>query len=449
MKEKFLALVNLKPEELRLAFSLWVLIAVNTFVLELADVVATAGFVGHLGVDRIPWLWIVTTIITIFAAGFYLVFIDRYQRLQLVTWLLTGLAILYLLLEFLFAFNAPTWLTYPSLYLLADQQFMILPLAFWALASDVFDVTESKRVFPFIASGAVIGGLLGNGAAALVTYLAEKYTFGLTQIFIAIAIVLIASVLYLRIIFNKVTLKTRQSREEHASLNETIKIGMDYFQNVPLFKAVGILMFLAGLVLTLLEFNFLSVIDKSVSSDLEFQRFLGYYKAIQTSGLLVFQWLITSRVLSKIHLKEAFAVFPVSLAIASGVALSISSVFGAASARFVARTVYAGWDDPARKSLQGLVPDEKRGRISAFMDSYFITTATVIGCIVLIILLTLVSNSIITSALAITIYLSIALVAALLGIIAFIYLRRVYDTSMLNYRLARSKRKSVLDGIEF
>lgn len=449
MKEKFLALVNLKPEELRLAFSLWVLIAVNTFVLELADVVATAGFVGHLGVDRIPWLWIVTTIITIFAAGFYLVFIDRYQRLQLVTWLLTGLAILYLLLEFLFAFNAPSWLTYPSLYLLADQQFMILPLAFWALASDVFDVTESKRVFPFIASGAVIGGLLGNGAAALVTYLAEKYTFGLTQIFIAIAIVLIASVLYLRIIFNKVTLKTRQSREEHASLNETIKIGTDYFQNVPVFKAVGILMFLAGLVLTLLEFNFLSVIDKSVSSDLEFQRFLGYYKAIQTSGLLVFQWLITSRVLSKIHLKEAFAVFPVSLAIASGVALSISSVFGAASARFVARTVYAGWDDPARKSLQGLVPDEKRGRISAFMDSYFITTATVIGCIVLIILLTLVSNSIITSALAITIYLSIALVAALLGIIAFIYLRRVYDTSMLNYRLARSKRKSVLDGIEF
>jgi len=449
MKEKFLALVNLKPEELRLAFSLWVLIAVNTFVLELADVVATAGFVGHLGVDRIPWLWIVTTIITIFAAGFYLVFIDRYQRLQLVTWLLTGLAILYLLLEFLFAFNAPTWLTYPSLYLLADQQFMILPLAFWALASDVFDVTESKRVFPFIASGAVIGGLLGNGAAALVTYLAEKYTFGLTQIFIAIAIVLIASVLYLRIIFNKVTLKTRQSREEHASLTETIKIGTDYFQNVPVFKAVGILMFLAGLVLTLLEFNFLSVIDKSVSSDLEFQRFLGYYKAIQTSGLLVFQWLITSRVLSKIHLKEAFAVFPVSLAIASGVALSISSVFGAASARFVARTVYAGWDDPARKSLQGLVPDEKRGRISAFMDSYFITTATVIGCIVLIILLTLVSNNIITSALAITIYLSIALVAALLGIIAFIYLRRVYDTSMLNYRLARSKRKSVLDGIEF
>lgn len=449
MKERFLSLVNLKPEELRLAFSLWLLIAVNTLVLELADVVATAGFVSNLGVDRIPWLWIITTLITIFAAGFYLVFIDRYSRLQLVTWLLSGLAVLYLLLEFLFAFNAPEWLTYPTLYLLADQQFMIMPLAFWALASDVYAVTESKRVFPFIASGAVIGGLLGNGIAALITYLAEKYAFGLTQIFIAIAIILLLSVLFLRITFMGITLRTRQSREEHATLKDTIKIGLDYFQNVSLFKAVGILMFLTGLILTLLEFNFLSVIDGTVGSDLEFQRFLGYYKAIQTSGLLVFQWLITSRVLSRIHLKESFVVLPVAMSIASGLAAFIPALFGAAAARFVARTVYTGWDDPARKTLQGLVPDEKRGRISAFMDSYFITTATVVGCIVLILLFGLVSLGVISREWVQWIYLGIAGVASLVAIATFFYLRKVYDASMLNYRLARSKRKSILDGIEF
>ncbi|MBK7448574.1 MAG: hypothetical protein IPJ47_03765 [Anaerolineales bacterium] len=449
MKERFFTLVNLKPEEIRLAFSLWVLIAINTFVLELADVVATAGFVSNLGVDRIPWLWIVTTLITILAAGFYLVFIDRYPRLQLVIWLLIGLAILYLLLEFLFAFNAPHWFTYPVLYLLADQQFMILPLAFWALASDVFAVTESKRVFPFIASGAVIGGLLGNGAAALVTYLAEKYTFGLTQIFIAIAVVLIASAVYLRVMFINVNIRTRQTREENASLGETIKIGMDYFLNIPLFKAVGMLMFLAGLILTLLEFNFLSVINNSVHSDLEFQRFLGYYKAVQTSGLLAFQWLITSRWLSKIELKNSFSVFPISLAVASSLALSLPALFGAATARFIARTVYSAWDDPARKALQGLVPDEKRGRISAFMDSYFITTATIVGCLILVLLFGLVSAGLISREAAVVVYLGIAIVASLIAVLVFVWLRREYDTSMLNYRLSRSKRKSVLDGIEF
>ncbi|HNC37654.1 MAG TPA: Npt1/Npt2 family nucleotide transporter, partial [Saprospiraceae bacterium] len=357
--------------------------------------------------------------------------------------------VLYLLLEFLFAFNAPEWLTFPSLYLLADQQFMIMPLAFWALASDVYAVTESKRVFPFIASGAVIGGLLGNGAAALVTYLAEKYTFGLSQIFIAIAIILLASVLFLRMTFMKVTLRTRQSREETANLQDTIKIGMDYFLNIPLFKAVGILMFLTGLILTLLEFNFLSVIDNTVGSDLEFQRFLGYYKAVQTSGLLIFQWLITSRVLPRIQLKNSFMVLPAAMAIASGLAAFIPALFGAASARFVARTVYTGWDDPARKTLQGLVPDEKRGRISAFMDSYFVTTATVLGCIVLILLFGLVSLGVLSRAFVQWIYLGIAGVASLVAIVVFLNLRKIYDASMLNYRLARSKRKSVLDGIEF
>ena len=42
-----------------------------------------------------------------------------------------------------------------------------------------------------------------------------------------------------------------------------------------------------------------------------------------------------------------------------------------------------------------------------------------------------------------------ATLAGVAAIFVSIYLRKVYDTSMLNYRLARSRRKSVLDGIEF
>jgi ATP:ADP antiporter, AAA family len=441
--------LNLKPEEVRLAFSLWLLIAVNTLILELSDVVATAGFVSNLGVDKMPWLWIGTTLLTMFAVGGYLVVIDRYPRLHLVSWLLVGLAVLYLLLEFMFAFQVADWITYPALYLLADQQFMIMPLAFWALANDVYAVTESKRVFPFIASGAVIGGLIGNGTAAWVTYLAEKYSFGLSQIFTAIALVLILSAVFLRFTFLKIPIKTRQSREEDANLRDTINIGLDYFLNIPAFKAVGILMLFTGVILTLIEFNFLFAIDAAVGSDLEFQRFLGYYKAVQTSGLLMFQWLITSRFLAKIQLKKAFVVLPSAMFIASGLAMGVSTMIGAASARFIARTVYTAWDDPSRKALQGLVPDERRGRIAAFMDSYFITTATVLGCFLLVILLGLESVGLITRQVAMWIYLGIAVGASISGIITNVYLWKFFDTSMLNYRLARSKRKSMLDGIEF
>lgn len=83
------------------------------------------------------------------------------------------------------------------------------------------------------------------------------------------------------------------------------------------------------------------------------------------------------------------------------------------------------------------------------MDSYFITTATVLGCVILITLLSLVSSGVITAQIAKWIYLGVAITAALAGIAVSLYLRKAYDLSMLNYRLARSKRKSMLDGIEF
>ena len=449
MQAKIVEMLNLKPEEVKLAFSLWLLIAVNTLVLELSDVVATAGFVSNLGVYRIPWLWVVTTLITIFAAGGYLVVVDRYPRVYLVLGLLLGLAVVYLVLEFLFAFKAPDWLTYPALYLLADQQFMIMPLAFWAMAGDVFATSESKRIFPFIASGTVIGGLIGNAAAGWMTFLAERYSFGLSQVFTAVAIILILNAAFVYVNFSGTALRTRQSREGDTGIRDAISVGLDYFLNVPMLKTLGVLMLFTGFILTLLEFNFLVMIDGSVSNNFEFQRFLGYYKALQTAGLLIFQWLITGRLLTRIPLKNAFAVLPAALFTASGLALAIPSLLGVASARFLARTVYNGWDDPARKAVQGLIPDERRGRISAFMDSYFITTSTVMGCIVLIVLLALVSSAVITLQMATWIYLGLAGVTSLVGVGASVYFRKVYEASLLNYRLTRSKRKSALDGIEF
>lgn len=449
MVEKFLKLLNLRAGEARLAFSLWVLLAINMMVLELSDVVATAGFVSNLGVDKVPALWIITTIITIFAAGGYVLFVDRFSRLKLVTWSLAGLAVIYLVLQVLFEIGISDFITYPALYILADQQFMIMPLAFWALANDVYSVAESQRIFPIVASGAVIGGLIGNGfAAGPAVYFAEK-TGSISSVLILAAGLLIASVFFLRLVFRKRPLRARKSRGADTNIRDTLEIGMDYFKNLPLFRAVGFLMIFAGIVLTLVEFNFLSIIENNVASDLEFQRFLGIYKAVQTTGILLFQWLITSRILTKTSLKKAFSVLPTALTVASIFAFALPNLIGAAISRFLSRTVLDAWDDPSRKALQGLIPDERRGRIATFMDSYFITSATILACLLLIALLSLTGNGAIGVEFATRIYLGVAGLAGVGGVLSSLYLKKRYDASLLNYRLARSKRKSVLDGIEF
>lgn len=449
MLDKILKILNLRAGEAKLAFLLWLLLAMNMMVLELSDVVATAGFVSNLGVDKVPVLWIITTLITIFAAGGYILFVDRFSRVNLITGLLLGLAVIYIILLMLFQVGVSEFVTYPILYILADQQFMIMPLAFWALANDAYSVAESQRIFPLVASGAVIGGLAGNGlAAGAAVFLSDK-SGSISYILMLSAGLLVLAVVILRLGFKKGSLKARRSRESNSGLRGTFEIGLDYFKNVHSLRAVGYLMVFAGIVLTLVEFNFLSIIDNNVTSDLEFQKFLGIYKAVQTTAVLLFQWFITSRLLMKTSLKNAFLMLPAALTAASVVALAVPNLIGAAASRFLSRTVLDAWDDPARKALQGLIPDERRGRIATFMDSYFITSATIVACLLLVALLSLVGGGMISLGVATKIYLAVAGLAAVGGVASGFYMKKVYESSLLNYRLARSKRKSVLDGIEF
>lgn len=436
--------------EIKLVLALWFLVAINMMVMELSDVVATAGFVSNLGSDYLPWLWLVMTILTLVVAGGYSVLVDRYSRLSLITWLMAAMALFYLALMLLFRAHVSDVITYPLLSVMTDQQYYILPLAFWALANDVFSVTEGKRVFPLIASGTVIGSLAGNSMAGLSAKWLEQQSAGPEAIFVLAAFLLILSVIFLRVAFFRYQVRARQSKDSDTSLSKSISVGVDYFSKVPMLTMVATLMVLSGIALAMLEFYFLRSIETNTSGNsFQFQQFLGYFKIAQTIGLLTFQWLITRRLLEKTALKTAFMILPIFLLGASGIALGVAGVWGAALGRFLARMVQRGWDDPTRKSLQGLVPDERRGRIALFMDSIFYNFATIFSSLWIAFLLWLYHSGTISDGLFRYISLGTAFVAAFGAILASLNLRRVYDKSLLDWRFARSKRKSVLDNIEF
>lgn len=437
-------------QHVKLVLALWLLLAINMMVMELSDVIATAGFVSNIGSDSLPWLWLVMTLLTLVGASGYSVLVDRYSRLNLITWLLGIMGIFYLFLMFLFRAQVPDKITFPLLSIITDQQYYILPLAFWALANDVFSVTEGKRVFPLIASGAVIGSLTGNSLAGLSAKFLEQLSVGAEAIFVLAALLLFVSVIILRIAFFGHYVRARQSKGEDASLMKSMQVGIEYFSKVAMLKMVAIIMFLSGMTLALLEFYFLRSIELNTSGNsLDFQQFLGYFKTAQTIGLLTFQWLITRRLLEKVALKNSFMVLPVFLLGASGIAIGLVGVWGVAIGRFFARMLQRGWDEPTRKSLQGLVPDERRGRVALFMDSVFYNFATIISSLWMALLLWLMRSAMITEVTFQYISLGTALLAALGAIVASFNFNRVYEKSLLDWRFARSKRKSVLDNIEF
>lgn len=447
-----LRFLNVKSGEWGLIIPLVLLLATNTLVFELSEVVATTGFISQIGTPRIIYLWLVTLPITIIVASGYALVVDRIKRVTLMTGLLIGFAALYCIALILFSADAPDWLKYPALYLLTELQYAVFPLAFWALAGDMYTMTEARRLFPIVATGGALGSIIGNALAAALTRLLPKGESNAPQVLALGVLVFLGGLLVLRVTFRKRTVRARQAKQS-GGIRDTIKEGWGVIKGVPMFRYLAAAMLMMGLALMIVEFHFLYSLDKAAqeadNAPKFFQSFYGIYKALLIGGTLLFQSLITGRYLEKAGTKNSFVGLPLAFLMGLGVVAAVGGAVGVAAGRLIMRVVQRGWDEPARKSAQSLVPDERRGRVSTFMDNYFYSFASILGCLFVGGLLLATDQDVISRETTTIIYLAVAGAAALGAVWATLKLRTVYDKSLLNWRLSRSRRKSVLDGIEF
>ena len=102
-----------------------------------------------------------------------------------------------------------------------------------------------------------------------------------------------------------------------------------------------------------------------------------------------------------------------------------------------------GIDEPARKTLQGMIPSERRGRVSICIDSYTIALGGILGAL----LIAVVEGSGIGSALP-AFLIWPGLMLSILALVFSLQLRDSYTASLFDWRLTRRKRgRRLLDGL--
>jgi AAA family ATP:ADP antiporter len=199
------------------------------------------------------------------------------------------------------------------------------------------------------------------------------------------------------------------------------------------------------------EFHFLAIIstDTSFSSASSFQTFYSLYNLGVTLMAIAIQTMLTGRLLNRIGLKNVFVIFPaILLAGISWILVFPTNLISVISGLAVPRLSRSTIDEPARKSFQALVPAERRGRVSMFMDSYLFAVGAIVGSLILGIVILLKSQ--LGSLHEYDIYLGIAAIATVITLWFAIQMRGAYDASLLNWRLKRRQRASgVLDKLDF
>ncbi len=418
----------------------------NTFVLGIVDVIAVSGFVGNVGIAKLPWLWIAELSFSFFLSTMLLQIIDKLPRIKMIKILLLILTFTYFLFALAFFLNTSTKILYPLMYLIYAQQAILFPMAFWNVANQTYSLSRAKKNFPLLSSGELLGRLAGYSLFTL-TGLLGHAEISARIIENPSYIMVTSGILYLMgfLLFTLFpTSKVRTSAQRNTPFLESFKKSAKLIRKVPFFKNMAFLVFSTWIALTILLYNFYDTLDTAAQQGTEFQTVYSIYNIAVLIIPLLFQWTIGDDFLEKISPKLGYFFLPITLLISVILAFIFPTFLGGIGVLFLSMIIYRGWYMPLYQSLYALVPQNQRGRVRGMLGSYSYILGSVLGAFIIGGMLFLISFLDIPPATARIFYLSTALLASILAISVAFRIRATYDESLLSWRIARRKRDSTL-----
>lgn len=430
---------RIDPEDLGIVFGLGIFILANSIAQQISEIVSISGFLDSGGVNRIPIVWLIVMTLIILATGAQSLVVDRFERLKFMRWMVFGLAIIYAILRLMFVVNVPDWLIYGLLNILAELQWLFFALIFWILASDMFNLAQAKKLFPLIAGWGFVGDLIGIGISAVAPNLFTQLNLPLEELLSLNAVIYVFLFVLTLTWLNKY--KIRKTRQKPETMRETLTEGWDFIREIPAFRYLTVAIVAINIAMTATEFRFLVVSDSYFTTLESYQRFFSFYRLGLTMASFLMLTFISSALINKVELKNAFFFMPAALILGLTWILSIPGIISAVSGMLIPKFSQKTVDEPVRKTFQSLVPEERRGRVSLFLDSYMFAGGTMVGSALILTVITL--GALWNSANSHIIYLSMGLLAALIATWAIYKMRVEYDSSMLNWRLKRRQRRGL------
>lgn len=443
MKEFIGRVFRIYPGEMRLVLIMGFLLLSNDMARQTSGIVGISDFLDEGGINQILLVKAIDGVLIILTSALASLFVDRFNRIQLLRWTAFTFALVFILLGVI-SFVVPAWLSAAILFIMSQQQWLIFPLIFWVLGNDIFNMAQTKRLFPVIGSWSFVGKVLGIGVA-LAPAFALRFGIGsygaLTFEMVVIFNTAIYLLAFLLITVGLGNIELRKTTQRKETLTQTLTEGAGFARQVPSFGFLALGIVALMIIDLITEFRLFVVTKTAIPDAVEYQRFYSLYLLAAAVLSFLVQSFLTVRIIDKMQLKDSFLLTPL-VALGSVLVMIIwPGFFTVVGSVLILKIFRNTLDSTTRKSFQALVPAEFRGRVSLFMDNYLPATGTILGCIFAGIV---VFVGILTSSTSyFYIYLAIAAVAGVVQLWAIFRMRAVYDSSMLNWRLKRRGRRGL------
>ncbi len=337
---------------------------------------AETAFLKRFGVEFMPVVTMLNAIATLLIMGLMAGLLQRVavSRLLAFQFLFCGLTIILVRAVVPLGID----LIYPALFMLKSQYEVLLAMLFWNLANDLFNTRQSKRLFPLITAGGVIGQILGSfGTPALVKWLRFD---NLLVVYTAVTF-LGGSLVWvmMRRFPTLLTLSSKQKRtQNNISAGQRFKTIGKMLKSSVLLKIMVVLTFMPNVVIPILNYQFNYAIDSYYASETGMIIFFSYFRGILNIINLIIL-LFVGKIYGRWGLPVALMFHPFNYILAFMAFLLRFDLIAAIYARMSTNIIRITINTPANAVLTGLFPETYRSMVRPFLRGTVVRLALLLG----------------------------------------------------------------------
>jgi hypothetical protein len=311
MKEKLISLLNIKRTESNYVFDLLRIQFFIGFANAFINIAAFTYFIHEFSISVLPYAYIAI------AAGLLLINIG-YQKLE------RRFSPIHLL-KYLIVFSAAIMVFFWSGFLIGKTEvliflllvwstlfYMVTGYAYWGLASLVFNVRESRRVFSIIGAGDIPTKLLGYLSAPLLVPI-----IGLQNLLLFSVVGLLIGQYFINRLLGKQSWKSFATKNHHAKhvqpVAERGKPWMTLLFKNKLIFAISLLSILSYNVFNFVDFTFISQVKLKYEDVGMLASFIATFFALGRIVALVLKLSVSSRLIEKLGIVACLLITPVTL----------------------------------------------------------------------------------------------------------------------------------------
>ncbi len=375
---------NLQEGEIKLAFLMQGYIFLIITVLLLIKPTVNALFLSNLGVEQLPYGYLLVATVAVLSTFLYRRLVERFSiRIIAVSTILVFSGIFFVLAYVVdkHYFDASVLYFY---YLSLSLFGVLVTSQFWTISNLVFDAREAKRLFGFIGAGGIAGGIFGGYLTSfLAVYFGNSAVIYAAASLLLLCLPILFTVWKMRIFrLNRVIIKTRNKNNDEVS-GSSLRVILASKHLIYLSSIVGVSVIVSKLV----DYQFSDFSHKAFSDPNELSSFFGFWFSSFNVIAFVIQLFFTNRLLSYLGVTSNLLILPVGILLGSLLFLAFPELW--------ALILMKGMDGSFKQSVNkaafelSIVPlsFKVKKRAKPFIDVVVDSIATgIAGCLLLLVI---------------------------------------------------------------